>query len=328
MVHFAVVVLIVVGLLLVVAVFAGTAKQASRPSHPPRRFYEKMPPSERYAFFAELFGKLSKGTTLSEIEKWVPNLSKNIEIARAVSKAYWTDSVDFDELAKAEIVPPNILKALDIPFAMSGSVIHVPAGVMHTYGYVFSQLQTSFGLKGKRWIGSRIDERLGLPAGSFSPFASKGEFLSNLTFALWKLIPGISISHPLIPIVKVSPAVKRLAPEIGPMLFKGQVIEEVSWKTNNGEKKGRVLTSLLELRPLKGFSSTDVMLLVYGLEIDGVHRFTTAFPIDQKFADSFISAKSSAPGQPPSFKPRFNLYIDPSWRVTAYSSQGFKMAKP
>lgn len=251
-----------------------------------------------YADYAKLHARLLEGATAKKLEDVLPGLSENLKTAREVSDKSWTDCTVFDELAKADILEEKAMKGLGIRRETTGGVVHAPAGVMHTYGYLFSQLQTSFGLKGKRWIESRIDERLGFPAGTFGPLPPGGEFTSNLTSVLLQLAGKTS---------------SKAA---------GRVEQNVTWKTKSGKTvKATVFTVLVPLAPLPGLETTDEFLLIYGMTRGGRARLTTAFPIAKGFADSIMAAKADAE---PVFKPRFNLYVDPSWTVTAQDSAGWR----
>lgn len=262
-----------------------------------------------YALFARLHARLMDKDTAKQLEVELPGLKRNLKIATNASSRYWTDCMIFDELAKADILPEKALKGLGIRREVTGGVAHAPAGVMHTYGYLFSQLQTAYGLKGKRWIESRIDERLGLPAGSFSPVATEGEFTSNLTSALLQVIGDKSpVEHAQMH----TPNAKTL----------GRVEQRVTWRTSGGKTvKASVFTYLVRLTPLPDYTTTDEYLLIYAVLRDGRMRFTTAFPVGQGFADGVMGTK---PDNAPGFNPRFNLYVDPSWTVTAQENTGWR----
>jgi len=257
-----------------------------------------------YADYARLHARLAAGESAADLEDVLPGLKANLAVAADVSRRRWTDSTPYDELAHAPILSDEVLDRLAIPHETTGGVEHVPAGLMHTYGYLFSQLKTAYGLKGKRWIESRVDERLGLPAGTFSPLPPRGEFLANLTAALDALTGG--------------PADAGLAPR---MKSVGAVEETVRWRKPDGtEVVGIVRTSLVPLGPAPGLVTADTHLLIYALEIDGVRRFVTAFPVEDGFAGSI---RKASPVDDASFKPRFNLYVDPSWVVASRHSAGF-----
>jgi hypothetical protein len=262
-----------------------------------------------YDAYAKLYNRLVGGETAVQLEDVLPGLSANLKTANEISSKYWTDSTPFDEVAKEFILPDKILDALSIRHDMTGGVVHVPAGLMHTYGYLFSQLKTPYGLKGKRWIESRLDERLGLPAGTFGPLAPKGEFASNVTAAFLKLTgerPFIS-----------SAAKMKLSSKSA-----GCIEQKATWKTQDGKlEKAAVFTHLVPLKPLAGFETKDSYLLIYSVVRDGRRRLVTGFPIDNNFAQSTMK---TPPQKSAAFVPRFNLYVDPSWTVVSQDNLGYK----
>ena len=261
-----------------------------------------------YAAFAHLYGRLMAGETAAQLEDALPHLVRNLKTAAEVSERHWAECTPYDELAKADILPGKALRALGIPRAVTLGVAHAPAGLMHTYGYLFSQLRTPYGLKGKRWIESRLDERLGLPAKTFDPLTSRGEFASNLTSVLLQLIgapENLPHAAPLTPVARVS----------------GSVEQRVTWKTPDGKTvSASVFTRLVPLAPLPGLKTNDTDLLIYEVVRDGRHLLVTAFPIEKTFADSIRDAK---PETSAAFKPRFNFYVDPSWTVVAQENTGY-----
>src|SRR5262245_58785993 len=72
--------------------------------------------------------------------------------------ALWGRCVNVDENAGKTIVHPAILEAIGIVAGvpMHGPVFH--AGLQHTYGYLFSTLQTPYGLKRERWLSTHMEE--------------------------------------------------------------------------------------------------------------------------------------------------------------------------
>lgn len=243
--------------------------------------------------YAALHARLLAGETAKDLEDVLPGLARNLEAARRVSDAEWTDSVVRDELADGDILPAKVLAGLGILPTVSSGVAHVPAGVMHTYGYLFSQLKTAYGLKGRRWTQSRLDERLGLAPGTFSPRPPRGEFTANVTKALRDLI-------------KTGRG--------------GRVEEAVLWRTPTGvEVGGTVRTYLFPLKALPGLEA-ETHLLIYELETGGRRRLVTTFPVSAAFAAGLMAAQ---PESTASFVPRFNLYVDPGWNVVRRESRGY-----
>ncbi len=265
-----------------------------------------------YADYARLYARLASGQTPADLGDVVPKLAGDLKDAAVVSRRWWTDSTPYDELAHREILPDGVLDALGIPHERTAGVEHVPAGLMHTYGYLFSQLQTAYGLKGKRWVESRLDERLGLPAGMFSPRPPAGEFLSNVTAAL-SALTGLDARPPRA--AALAPRARRL----------GAVEESVRWRRPDGaEVSGVVRTHLVPLAPVPGLKTDDAYLLIYELELSGERRLVTAFPVQEGFARTFLDAKPVADA---AFRPRFNLYVDPTWVVLERRRSGFIPAR-
>jgi hypothetical protein len=262
-----------------------------------------------YDAYAKLYDRLSAGAPAQALEDELPGLAGHLKTADAISAKYWTDSTPFDELAKEYILPDKVLDGLGIRHEITGTVVHVPAGMMHTYGYLFSQLKTAYGLKGKRWVESRLDERLGLPAGTFSPLPPQGEFAANVTAAFLKLVG----ERPSVP----GAAKLKLKAKAA-----GSVEQDVSWKKPDGKtEKAKVFTHLVPLKVLPDYATTDSYLLIYSVVSGGRRLLVTGFPVDAKFAESIMKTPA---GSAASFKPRFNLYVDPSWTVVSAGTKGFK----
>jgi hypothetical protein len=268
---------------------------------------------EAYAAYAALYARLMQGQTATQLQDVLPGLPQRLRIAAEVSRKCWTDSNLLDANAKADILPPGVMKGLGIPRRVTAGVAHAPAGMMHTYGYLFSQLQTPYGLKGRRWIEARIDERLGLPAGTFGPEPPAGEFTSNLTAVLYRLI-GVS---------GAPSAAARLEPTATPL---GRLEDDVTWETPEGRKvSASVRTHLFDMRSVPGAAEDGAPLLIYEVFRGGRHLLVTAFPAAGGTADFIRSAK---PADDAAFKPLYNLYVDPRWRVVARHSSGFLPGRP
>ncbi|MFI5363758.1 MAG: hypothetical protein ACHQ49_17495 [Elusimicrobiota bacterium] len=256
-----------------------------------------------YETYAELYGRLLRGSA-ADLEDVLPGLVWKLEVARAVSAKYWTDSTQFEGSVESHLLPDTVLDGLGIRHETTRGVVHVPAGIMHTYGYLFSQLRTRRGLKGKRWIEDRLDERLGLPAGTFGPLAKKGEFASNVTAAFLRLTgekPKLSYAAKF----KISAKAR------------GCLEQRISWK--NG-MKALVHTHLVPLKKLSRHEGEEAFLLIYSLVQSGKRRLVTGFPVDDSYASTIMNAPA---GKSSSFAPRYNLYVDPSWKVAAQESRGF-----
>ncbi|MHB0997568.1 MAG: hypothetical protein ACYC2I_14490, partial [Elusimicrobiales bacterium] len=126
-----------------------------------------------------------KGGSLEAVlSSQVPGILRQLEADRSVPGLLrlWGRSINYDELAKGQIVHPAILDLLAGRLGAprpSGRIVH--AGFEHTYGYLFSLLPTKFGFKRARWVRPDIEDGLGLPRGAAGPAPARGTLLANVT---------------------------------------------------------------------------------------------------------------------------------------------------
>lgn len=244
------------------------------------------------------------------LERRMPGFSRRFEKAHHPELlACWAHSSPIDANAHGEILPEATRARLGMTTAyLSETRPFVHAGLMHSYGYLFSTLQTPYGLKGKRWVESRIDERLGLAAGTLAPVPVEGgEFLHNLTWLLYHLTGDWEA---------IPPALQgRIAGEISPSLGRkedfprpeGVVEEKVAYE--NGEHLV-VRTHFFPLAPLADYETRDASLLVYSVVYPGseIPRLVTAFPVDAGFVARVLDPNAPAV----EFVSRYNLVLDPA----------------
>ncbi len=100
----------------------------------------------------------------------------------------WGRSVNVDENVGQTIVPPAILGAVGelagVP--MRGRVVH--AGLEHTYGYLFSLIDTPYGAKRDRWLAGNLERGLGIDPTLLGPRPREGTLLANLTWVLGRIV--------------------------------------------------------------------------------------------------------------------------------------------
>ena len=132
----------------------------------------------------------SDGDCLDALTQSFPRLTEHIRALQRYPKAMsvWGKSQNWDENAKAQIVEPAILNALGRLAGIKMQEGDLHAGLLHTYGYLFSLLDTPFGYKRDRWLHEAMGERFGLPEDTFSPLPQAGSLLLNLTFFLGSLV--------------------------------------------------------------------------------------------------------------------------------------------
>ncbi len=117
-------------------------------------------------------------------ESLAPSIAEQIDRDRGSSgpMIFWGTSSNFDELAQAEIVDPAILEPLLRLAGQPEEPLSPHAGLQHTYGYLFSTIDTPFGKKRDRWTGTGLEQSLGLKPDTLSPQPSGGTLLSNATW--------------------------------------------------------------------------------------------------------------------------------------------------
>jgi hypothetical protein len=99
----------------------------------------------------------------------------------------WGRSVNLDENAGQIIVHPGILQAIgelaEVP--MRDRVVH--AGLTHTYGYLFSLIQTPYGAKRDRWTRTDLEEGFGFDLSLLSEQPKEGTLFANVTWFLGQI---------------------------------------------------------------------------------------------------------------------------------------------
>lgn len=142
------------------------------------------------------------------IRKSIPGFLDQLERDRKASGLadLWGTSRNIDESSLpttpkpsvTRIVPENLLRAFTsiwpLPFAPDYTEGH--AGLTHTYGYLFSTLQTPYGYKRARYVKGEIEAGFGLPAGLLGGLPTSGTLLQNLTYFAGRIAfrPGASES--------------------------------------------------------------------------------------------------------------------------------------
>jgi hypothetical protein len=118
------------------------------------------------------------------LQKQCPHIYRQLERLRECRGllSLWGRSRNVDEYAGLPIVDPAILQAIgqltNVP--MRGQIIH--AGLAHTYGYLFSLIETPFGYKHERWTCPTIEDGFGIRSPTLRAEPTAGTLLTNVTW--------------------------------------------------------------------------------------------------------------------------------------------------
>ena len=183
---------------------------------------------------------------------------------------FWGRSSNIDSSNKKIIVDEKILHQLNKKFNyfQSGEFCH--AGIIHTYGYLFSDLLTPYGYKRKRWIEQTLNKAFSFSNESLSPQTKQGTLLSNLTYFTGMITLKNKTSLQLL---------KNVSSEILSFDFESLKISRLEEKVQN-----LILKSFFVKFPRVIPSDENRFLLIYVVEdlSTGAENLITAFPVNEK----------------------------------------------
>jgi hypothetical protein len=222
--------------------------------------------------------------------------------------ALWGRSVNVDEHAGTIIVEPPILELLGelAGFPLRGRIVH--AGLEHTYGYLFSLIETPYGKKRDRWIRPDLDLGFGFEAPTLRDQPQVGTLLLNLTFALAR----IAFSDHAELMERLGMESQGVAPSVREHEFDvprvRRLVEEFTLP--DGRRRGtpiRLHTDLVDL-PHQSEAGANT-LLVYSV-INGPRlgpQLITAFPVTSQHVGELTSPENHGENVP--IRARYNAYV-------------------
>lgn len=236
----------------------------------------------------------------------------------------WGQCANFDEHARQVIVHPAILEALGelagVP--MRGRVVH--AGLQHTYGYLFSLIQTPYGFKRDRWVSTDLERGLGIDLTLLGERPRAGTLLANATWLLGRIaFRGRFDALP--PLVK---EVRAVAPELAAYDTHRLSVERIEERVTLARKHQREVILRTDLVRLPLAPDGD-RLLVYSVQAGGraLPRLITAFPVTPTLAADLVAA--ARPGGEAPIRLQYNAHVPglagatvPGWRGLVAANQG------
>ena len=226
--------------------------------------------------------------------------------------ALWGRSINFDENAKAIIVPPTFMDYLIEKFSSRPGITAredrvVPAGVEHVYGYLFSNLSTSFGFKRARWVQPDVANGFGLPSDILSPETSAGALFTNVSYFFGRIaLDSDPVARSLLESDKRVPsALKKFAYA---SLQGKRLVETVIVPNADGSPKKwvEIRTDFVPFTGAKGANSVLLVYSIFDSSVGGA-RIISGFPVAQSFMDSALNPANLGSNLP--VKTRYNASV-------------------
>lgn len=210
---------------------------------------------------------------------------------------FWGMSLNFDSNANKTIVDEKILKDLQAIFSIQNDNQKVHAGVIHTYGYLFSIIDTPYGYKRKRWIDPTLNTGFSLSSQALSPFAIEGGMFSNVTYFAGRI--AFKSEDRLTQLA----ALKNVANEV--FIFDYSKLKKFRLEEDIGQYV--LVTTFVEI-PKK--TDQNEFLLIYSTVNKSNHeeKLITAFPVNKE-----TYQKTTAPselGENKKITLRYNAYLE------------------
>jgi len=256
------------------------------------------------AYWARLVKKTEKKMSILDVLKQEnPHLYQQIDSDSKDPNLvhFWGKSYNFDSGAKKQIISDAIIADLQKKFKVENDNRIVHAGITHTYGYLFSVLDTPYGYKRKRWIEPTLNYGFALSANSLAPDTLRGALLSNVTYFAGKIaFKQESDKEALDHLINVSDELKNFDYK---RLQTTYLEEEISGSPVT------LRTALVKL-PFKRAEEENDALLIYSVwnQKEKNEVLITAFPIKKDAFNKIIDPSGLGKNQP--IAVRYNAYVE------------------
>ncbi|MDA7980224.1 MAG: hypothetical protein MPJ50_15775 [Pirellulales bacterium] len=260
----------------------------------------------------------TKGHSVSSFLKAeLPCLVKDIrsDLNNETVLDLWGMSNNWDELAQAPIVAPQIVSAIceelvgkhspGLRDIMTEDAVH--AGIMHAYCYLFSRLETEFGFKGDRWLKGEIARVLSLPESVLMPRPKSGTLLTNATYLFGRIAFRGDVRR--------TTALRQIRDRV-PREIREFPYRRLRWtrlvETVRVGRSGKIIFRSDLIPPLDESAGAS-WLLIYslnsnsGADRNGLPVLSTAFPLEAINAHSMLDPKQF--GRDREVRPRYNVWV-------------------
>ncbi|MFN3242855.1 MAG: hypothetical protein ACE37K_15245 [Planctomycetota bacterium] len=217
--------------------------------------------------------------------------------------APWGISRNFDENARCRIVEPGVLRAIALLARQPMPTRACHAGLLHTYGYLLSTIETPYGRKRDRWVRPAIERGLGL-RDALRPMPRDGSLLHNVTWFLARIAWSDEPRQ-----------LRRLARERGGVAasvldydYAGLAVTRVSERVRLADRRLVELHSELVAFPDRQRRAPSTLLVYWYRTTAAGRRLMTAFPVFDDVVDALL-AQGSGDGRV-DVRPRYNAVVD------------------
>jgi len=218
--------------------------------------------------------------------------------------ALWGKSTNWDEGVKKTILDHRIIDAFTTPAGYPPQVVKSPremeimhAGIAHTYGYLFSNLQTAFGFKRKRWIGHEMEDALRISPGVFGPNPKFGTLFGNVTY----FAANVAFRQHPNELLTLETLKSRVSSELDLALIKTLDVHTLL-ESPSGAPGWTFQTDIIK------FQNAGILIYSIHHEPTRLHRLITIFPIQLSFGESLLDPAKLGANQP--IQLRYNAYVD------------------
>ena len=216
----------------------------------------------------------------------------------------WGQSLNFDSGAKKQIINDQIISDLQAKFGIKNDNKVVHAGITHTYGYLFSILETPYGFKRKRWTDPTLNYAFSFAGNALSPQAEDGAMLTNITYFAGRSAFRNAESR------KALGKLKNVSKEVLNFDYSkllSTVLDEQIM--NKGVVAATLRTTMVKLI-LKHTGEANDYLLIYSVLMPHTNEeiLITAFPIKEDAYKTITAADQIGANKPISI--RYNAFLD------------------
>lgn len=261
----------------------------------------------------------TKRSILKILEEKDPALYKQIvnDSADPILQSFWGLSQNFDSGAKKKILDDQLITDLQAQFGIKNDNFIVHAGITHTYGYLFSVLQTPYGQKRKRWTDPTLNYAFSFSRNSLSPETMEGGLLSNITYFAGVLAFKNEADR------KDLRNLKNVSSEILNFDYSKLSVENLEEQIISNRGNVAALRTTLVRLPFKKEGEENDYLLIYSIIHPNNKKevLITIFPIKKDAYKKIAAEESLGANQP--IMVRYNAYLGGLMEQTLTGSRKF-----